>query len=274
MAKERSFSTVLGLAVGAIALYGLLSSKQLKDWEKALIAAALFTFMQPKEMNVVLYKRLDGIYKDMVTDKKLLKKYPNMDRGAFDRAKDKILHRLALRKFLGADLIEKNYRESIDTVVRRFIGWASSVPAGGIKELDREVEKRKIQKAILSVDAEGKFIVRDQMHKFQTEIEEILSVDGQAIAAKWHSQWRVPGYNYREKHKHIDVSGEVFVIRDNWALQGRLMKLSGRKYTDSIIRPGMEPNCKCVYEYIYSLSDLPDDMLTAKGRAAIAAKLK
>ena len=270
MAKQKSFSETLAMAVGAIALYGLLSSKQLKDWEKALVVAALFSFMQPKEMNLILYRRLDGVYKDLVTNKGLLKKYPKMDKGSFDRAKDEILRRLALRKFVGADLIERNYKESIDTVVRRFVGWASSVPAGGIKELDRAEEKKKIQKAISDVDAEGKFIVRDQMHKFQTEIEEILSVEGRAIAARWHSQWRVPGYNYREKHKHIDVSGEFFVIRDNWAMKNRLMKLSGRKYVDSIVRPGMEPNCKCVYEYIYSLSDLPEDMLTAKGRSSIA----
>jgi hypothetical protein len=40
-------------------------------------------------------------------------------------------------------------------------------------------------------------------------------------------------------------------------------------YTDAITQPGEEVFCRCFYEYIYALRDMPDDMITAKGKAKL-----
>jgi len=59
------------------------------------------------------------------------------------------------------------------------------------------------------------------------------------------------------------------VVRDNWALEKGLIKLAGHQYTDQVTEPGEEVFCRCYYEYIYNLRDLPPEMITAKGREAL-----
>jgi hypothetical protein len=49
------------------------------------------------------------------------------------------------------------------------------------------------------------------------------------------------------------------------------MKPGPDGYTDQITQPAEEVNCRCYYEYIYNLADLPDEMLTEKGRKDLAA---
>lgn len=94
--------------------------------------------------------------------------------------------------------------------------------------------------------------------------KEIDAKAGGAIAAIWHSHWRQDGYEYRKSHKARDE--KVFVMRGNWALEKGLMKLAGRKYTDEITSPGEEEGCRCYYQYLYSLRDLPEEMLSTKGK--------
>ncbi|MHB1659899.1 MAG: hypothetical protein ACYCRF_11450, partial [Acidithiobacillus sp.] len=80
------------------------------------------------------------------------------------------------------------------------------------------------------------------------------------------SRWRVPGYDYREDHKELD--GKIFLVRQSWAREKGLVKKSG-KYLDEIEQPAQAVYCQCTGTWLYSLKDLPDEMLTKKGRAAL-----
>ena len=44
------------------------------------------------------------------------------------------------------------------------------------------------------------------------------------------------------------------------------MKPGATGYTDQIERPGEWVFCRCTYQWIYNLRDMPADVLTIKGR--------
>ncbi len=107
----------------------------------------------------------------------------------------------------------------------------------------------------------------DQGHKFVSALNDIVAVEGGAIAGKWRSHWKQAGYDYRPDHKERDE--KYYAIRGNWALEKGLMN-KGEGYTDDITQPGQEIFCRCAYVYIYSLQKLPEDMLTKKGKELLA----
>jgi hypothetical protein len=102
----------------------------------------------------------------------------------------------------------------------------------------------------------------------------VIATNSDAIAAEWNSRYKRIGYDYREDHKERDsrLTGKVYAIRDNWAIKKGLMKASKAGYTDEMTRPGEEVFCSCTYTYIYALSSLPPEMLTAKGKAALVSQ--
>ena len=61
----------------------------------------------------------------------------------------------------------------------------------------------------------------------------------------------------------------MYLIRDSWAHKKGLVKPGPQGFTDDITAPGEEIFCSCSYVYLYSLSQLPPSMITAKGREAL-----
>ena len=119
---------------------------------------------------------------------------------------------------------------------------------------------------------EQRRVIIDQTHKLIDNINNIVAVDNGAIAGEWHSHWKQPNYHYREEHK--ERADKVYLIRNNWASEKGLIKpING--YTDEITRPGEEVYCRCNYVYLYNLRQLPEDMLTQKGKAELqSSKIK
>jgi len=111
-------------------------------------------------------------------------------------------------------------------------------------------------------------VVTDQGHKLVASIHEIVAKDGGAIALIWrHVKEGPPAYDARPEHLARD--GKLYVLRDNWALSDGLMKLAGRQYYDQISAVGQEPFCRCFAVYLHNRRELPDDMLTHRGRFAL-----
>ena len=148
--------------------------------------------------------------------------------------------------------------------MRRFEGWATSIPEGGSKSVDKKKEKESIRKSITKVSFQNRRVTIDQSQKFAASLNAVIANNNGAIAATWHSRWRTAGYDYREDHKERDE--KVYAIADNWAIKQGLMKAGSGGYTQDITQPAEEVFCQCRYTYIYSLDYLPDEMLTDKGR--------
>ena len=98
-----------------------------------------------------------------------------------------------------------------------------------------------------------------------SNIDAIIAREAGAIGYYWHSNFRSPGYDYRENHKHLDLDGKFIILKSSWAYRDGYIRRGNEIYQDDIEQPGELPNCKCIAKYVYTLSDVPKDCLTIKG---------
>jgi hypothetical protein len=168
-----------------------------------------------------------------------------------------------------AVLIKLNRDEATEKTLRRFAGWASSVPAGGSSVVAKGETKQDILKSLRQLDYVERRVVIDQGHKLMSSVDAVIAQQTGAIAAVWRSHWKRPGYDYRPDHKERDQ--KFYLIRGSWAQEKGYVKPDEAGYTDQITAPAEEPFCECYFVYLTSLRQLPESMLTAKGREALEA---
>ena len=162
-------------------------------------------------------------------------------------------------------LVDLTRERAKDTVVQRFLGWMSSIPAIETKTESKRDIAQFIYAPIKQLSTHEKLIVQDQTRKMQANMDAVVAEEGGALGYYWHSNFRVPGYNYRENHKHLDLDGKFIIYRRNWAEKQGLMKRGDQIYQDEIEQPGELPNCKCTAKFVYTLENVPRDCLTIKG---------
>lgn len=247
--------------------YGFDSMERLQTWIERIRKAAIESLTPVSVLEEALNSTLRGMYRRMIDEGHILKAHPGVSRHTVDRLKPSMRAELDRRLSISKGLIKLNRDQMIEKTTQRFAGWASSVPAGGSRAVDVKDVKQNVRKSLAQLPFEERRVMIDQGTKFISALNEIVAADGNAIAACWHSQWRRRGYDYRHSHKARDQ--KVYAIRGNWALGKGLMKAGKAGYYDEITKPGEEVYCSCTATYIYNLRDLPDDMITNKGREAL-----
>lgn len=268
MNKAGSFYEVITAAVADIADHGY-SPARVDAWMGQIAAAARRDMVPEAQVAATLQSSLGGLYKRYIDDGAMLRQSPGISRYSIDRVKPQLRAELNRRIAASAQLIKLNREEAIQKTLRRFSGWASSIPDGGSNVVDKRETKADIKKSLRQLPFEERRVLIDQGHKFVASLSETVASNSNAIAAIWHSHWRQLNYKYRPDHKAR--AGKVYTLRGNWAQEKGLMKAGPAGYIDDITRPAEEPYCRCYYQWVYSLRDLPEDMLTAKGREALAA---
>ena len=259
-----TFFEVLTAAINDFIEFGFDSQKRVDTWLKKIKTAAEKQLIPESQMKSDLDKALNGAFSRMVTKGGLVS--PAVSKYTIDKLKPRLRAELDRRIMASANLIKNNRAASISNTLRRFEGWATSIPKGGSKAVDKVKEKQNIKKALGRMPFEQRRVIIDQTHKLIANINDIVAVDTGAIAAEWHSHWRQINYDYRQDHKERDL--QVYVIPGNWATEkGFIKPING--YTDDITSPGEEVYCRCSYKYIYSLSKMPEKMLTKKGKVAL-----
>lgn len=248
---------------------GYQSSERLAYWTAKIREAAERDLVPENQLVKTLRDTLGQKFNQVASTDALLKKHVGVDRFTIDRIKPKLRAELDRRIMASADLIKMNREESINKTIQRFQGWATSIPAGGSTQVETVDVKKHIRKTMAQLPFAERRVLIDQGHKLLASINEIVAVDGGAIAMRWHSHYRQAGYDYREDHKERD--GHVYAVRGNWAIEKGLMKAGPDGYTDDLTRPAEEPFCRCNYQPLYGLRQLPSDMLTDKGREALKA---
>lgn len=257
-----SYDEILSAAISDFERYGYDSTARLERWRKLLEGAAL---AQSKHNGIDaedMKRRLKTIFSREVTNGGLFRRHA-VSKFTIDKVKPALRRELERRMMASAQLIKLNREEMIAATSRRFSGWATSIPAGGSEAIEKRETAGEIKKALKQLPYTERRVMIDQGAKFTASLNDILATEGGAIAAIWHSRWRAAGYSgYRKAHKERDK--KIYVLRGNWAMEKGLMKLGGRQYTDEITMVGEEINCSCVYEYLYSINDLPKEMQTDK----------
>lgn len=258
-----TFFEVLTEAINYFMEYGFNSEKSLEEWMQKIKIAAIQSMIPEYQVEQEMVKSMTAAYNRLVVKGGLVNK--NVSKYDIERLKPKLRLELDRRILVSANLIKLNRQESISNTLRRFQGWATSIPPGGTELTDRNKTKKDIKKSLSVITFEQRRVVIDQTHKLVSNINDIVAVDNGAIAAKWHSHWRQVNYDYRKDHKERD--DKIYIIRNSWADEkGYLKHPNG--YTDEITQPGEEVFCRCNYQYIYNLSSVKD-LLTTKGEKAL-----
>lgn len=264
---RRSFDETLTLAVADLTTHGFDSPQRIEFWTNELQKSAERSIRSPQLQEQALRRGLETIYRRLIDRGQLAKRHPGVARFVLERVRPHLRAELDRRIFASADLIRLNRAKSIEQTLQRFKGWATSVPVGGSKSTDKREVKQDVKKSLGSLSFEERRVVIDQGHKLASSLSDILAREGGALAGVWHSHYRQAGYDYREDHR--DRDGKVYVVRGNWALSRGLMQATDG-YTDEIEQPGEFVYCRCYYQWVYSLRDLPKDMLTKKGAEELA----
>lgn len=266
MSKSSAFYEVLTAAVHDFLVHGFDSEDRLKRWVHELSRTAQGALMPESVLLQTLRSTLEMNYRRATSLSKLKKVHAQLSEYTLERIKPSLRAELDRRILASANLIRLNRDVSIQRTLQRFAGWATSIPIGGTEVSQREEVKTNVRRGIAGLPFEERRVVIDQGHKLVAAINDIVATDGGAIAAMWHHV-NEAGYNARPEHLARDK--HLFVLRGNWALKEGLIRLGGTEYTDQIDTPATKPYCRCWFEYLYNLRDLPDNMLTAKGRQAL-----
>lgn len=247
---------------------GFDSEERLTYWMAKIRKAALESMVSEASLQQILKGRLGADYASLIERYGILKNHRGIARFNIDRIRPELRGELDRRIMASANLIKLNRSQSIEKTLQRFSGWATSIPVGGSASVDKVDTKTNIRKSIKQLPFEERRVIIDQSHKLVSAINETVAVGNNALAVVWHSRYRVPNYDYRKDHKERD--GNVYALRGNWALERGLMKAGIAGYYDQVTAFGEEVFCRCSGKYLYNLSDLPADMLTEKGKKALA----
>lgn len=258
-----TFFEILTEAVNDFIQHGFDSQDRLDYWLGRIKESAEKELIPEYKIREELEKHMQSAFDRLVNKGGLINK--NVSRFTVEKLKPQLREELDRRIITSVNLIKINREQSINNVLRRFTGWATSIPIGGSDAVDRVEEKKNIRKSLGKVSFEQRRVIIDQTHKLISNIKDTVAIDSGAIAAKWHSHWKQAGYNYRKDHKERDE--KIYVIRDGWAYQkGYIRAVNG--FTDDITQPGEEVYCRCNYVYLYNLRQVKD-LLTKKGEKVL-----
>lgn len=262
-----TFYELLTEAIREFEVNGYQSQEQLAAWESRIRSAATGAMVSEDLLTRRMVESFRATFRKQIDNGGILRTHPGIARFTLDRVKPSLRAELDRRIMASANLIKLNRQAAIEKTLQRFSGWATSIPAGGSRVIDKQSVKTDVRKSLAQLPFAERRVIVDQGHKFLSSLNNIVAVDGGALAGKWHSHWRAPGYDYRQDHKDRDQ--RIYLIRGNWAQVKGLVKVGPDGYADQITAPGEEVFCSCSYVYLYNLRDLPDTMLTKVGREAI-----
>lgn len=257
------FREVLTEAVGDMTLHGYDNQSRLEYWVQRLREAAQTDLPSPKVLEQRMKRAMETIYKRVTSKTALKRRHPQVSLSTLQWIEPKLRPELTKRILASTQLIKLNRQQAIEKTLQRFSGWATSVPDGGSKVVERAEVKADIEKPLKQQKYEERRLDIDQGHKLMASIDAVIAEQTDAIAGMWRSHWRQTNYDYREDHKERDQ--KVYAIRGNWAMEKGLMN-KGAGYLDEMTQAGEEPFCRCYVVYFQNLRDLPDAMVTAKGR--------
>lgn len=260
-----NFYDVISAAVRDFADNGYDSEARLEQWLERIREAAEVDLVPEAVVEQEMRAGLEAIYTRLIERGQILRQHPGVNRFGLERIKPQLHAELQRRIMASANLIKLNRAEAVESTLRQFAGWASSVPAGGTRLPVQREAGAQTRRELTKLGFQVRRVAIDQGHKFMSSLSETLAKDGGAIAAIWHQH-----YTRNPRHTHKQRDGRVYLVRNSWAHQEGLVKPAGHSYTDEVTQPGEEVYCRCTFEWLYGFRRLPPEMLTDKGKARLA----
>jgi len=268
--SKKGFYDTITEAVRYFSEHGFVSAERLEFWVRELRLAAERSMIPTYVMEEQLRATFGSIYRRMVERGGIAKYHPGIGHFTLQQVQPRLRAELDRRILSSSQLIKLNRVEAIEKTIRRFSGWATSIPAGGSDVVDKRETKDDVRKALASLPFVERRCNIDQGHKFIANLNSILATDGGAIAGRWVDRGTSDAhYKARPQHKAWSDRKAVFLIRDSWAHRAGLVKPNDDGFTDDHEAPGELVYCACSLVFLYNLRQLPPDMLTAKGKEAL-----
>jgi hypothetical protein len=264
--RPRTFYETVQDAVADVAEHGFVSEERLAYWSDQLRRSARSMFVSEAQIDEMLREALRQIYRREIERGGIVRLHPGVGRYTLAMVVPELRAELDRRILASANFIKLNRAAAIEKTLQRFLGWATSIPAGGTGLKGARAEaKEDVKKSMRSLPFEERRVLIDQGMKFNAALSDIVSRAGGAIAAEWYHI--PPRPSYQSRPEHLARNAHVFAIRDSWAHEKGLIRAAKAGYTDEVDQPAQLVYCSCKWVYRYHLRDLPAEMLTAKGRA-------
>jgi hypothetical protein len=263
----KAFRTLLLEAIREFSTRGYVSESDLQQWTARLHAMIESELPTDEESREILAGILGSVYAREYRSG-IARRVPGVSRYTLDRVAPHLRAELDKRIFASADLIRIRKKETVEKTLARFSGWASSVPPTGTFDFSPRALSKQITKDLVSFKFERRRVAIDQAAKLSSNVASVVAMNNGAIAAIWHDVGK-DFHAYDARPAHLKRDGKLFLVRDSWAITEGLIRRGATQYTDEIEQPAEFVYCQCWYEYVVHIQDLPETMLTAKGRAYI-----
>ena len=159
--------------------------------------------------------------------------------------------------------------EQLTQLLDLLLEFLKQVPIGGTKDKLAKSKITEIKRELRCLTKWTRLFYTLKAFSLASEIQRVFILENGAIAMEWNSHWRQLNYDYRETHKERD--GKVYAIRGSWAVKEGLIN-KGAGYTDEMTATAEEIGCQCYGNYFISPSELPEEMLTQKGKEWVRQK--
>ena len=260
-----SFFETVNEAVKYFADNGYDSQSKVEDWLSRIKAAAIKDMIPAPTLDRILRKTLGAAYKRLIENDQIMRYHQGIEKYTITKLKPALREELDRRIMASANLIKLNRDAMIDATLRRFSGWATSIPIGGAPPGTKLQTSKEIRKSLAQLPFLERRVAIDQGHKFVANLNDIIAKDGGAIAARWNQN-----YTRYPREIHTERDGKVYLIKNSWAHEKGLVKPNADGYLDDKELPGFLINCRCSCIYYYALRFLPPDMITKKGADELA----
>jgi len=174
------------------------------------------------------------------------------------------------------DCIKRYYDQSCeyrDYQIRQFEqlldDFISLTPKGGAKDKEIKSKISEIKREAKCLMKWNELFAILKQSALVSEIDYVFTLKNNPIAAIWTYNELDENCEYPMANNHQELDKTVYVVPDNWAIKDGLVN-AGAGFIDEIIRPRREIGCTCSFQWLFSLRDLPDEMLTKKGALYLA----
>ena len=264
MPNAVSFDEVLTEAVNYFVMRGFDDPDSLTYWSKRLEIAARKELMSTTALRRNMKDALAAEYRRQIERGLILSYHAGLSKQALVTLRADLKLILAKRLSAANALVTLNREEDIAATLRKFTGWASSLPSSSSLNANRSEIRHDIKRALVSAKHRESNLVLDQRHKLHAGLNAAIAQGGGAIGAIWVSHHTIANYDYREIHRDLAIESQhtPFLIRNSWAHKQGLLNATGAKFTDQLEhQPGQLPHCKCQFQYLYTLNDLPSKLV-------------
>lgn len=211
-------------------------------------------------------------------DKGFTKNNKGLRGWRLEKVKKALREALKTRIRYSLNLIKTQNESTMAKLRNRFLDWVEVESGSGKKE---SIQKTmKVAETLKKKDKHMKMILRDQSRKMIGNFDNIVALEYGAIGFFWKTRrdnrvvgnpaGKYPGVGTSKHQDHYDRENKFYFYHNTWVIKNRYVATKAKNFywadfEDGL--PGQPINCRCFAYNIYSLDDIPRELLSKKGLA-------